>query len=113
MSKVKKPAPDTHYVDGEKMRRLHPNTFELPPNSVKRNIAKGDFVKLEVAWSRTSPGPASERFWVQVTEIIGYTIHGVIDYDVSQSQHGLENGDVIEFGYRNVLDVMKGNWTSP
>jgi hypothetical protein len=48
------------FVDGEKMNRLHPDTFEIPSQIERYGVQPGNFVKVIFE---------ADRFWVEVVEV--------------------------------------------
>lgn len=99
MSIVKKPK----LVDAQAMRVEHLGTFEAPTREELDSLRPGVYVKI-CAETPAHFNPVinnwmeGERFWVEVTEVNGETVRGVVSNDLIASQyHDLFDGDNVEF----------------
>lgn len=90
------PTKVTGLLDAPAMRKRHPTTFEVPPQSELRSIAPGDIVKL----SRNG-----ERFWVTVTGYEKRRIHGQVSNELERNDD-LSFGESIYFQKKNVLSYV-------
>jgi hypothetical protein len=106
-STPKKPARGWSLINGEEINRLHPETFKIPPDLIRRSIEVGVRVKIGL-----SSGPSGgERFWVDVVSkqatpdncsFIGKLFNRLV-YSVG---HGIRKGDLIEFRQQHILDIV-------
>ena len=84
-------------LDAQAMHRKHRNTFEVPSDAELAALRPGDYVKVCAG---------RERFWVEVDEFDGATIHATVASAlVLTSEHGLKSGDALAFEPRHVLSV--------
>lgn len=97
-------------IDGIQ-RNMASARFEIPSDCAKLALRRGDYVKVGVQWSP----PAklgdhlveAERFWVRIENIAGAhhytgTVNNTLVYT---DEHGLRNGDWIEFESRHILAI--------
>lgn len=104
--KPKKPAEGWSLINGEEMNRLHPDTFPIPSDFVRRNIEVGLHAKIGLD-SSTSGG---ERFWLEIvwrqaTPDNCSFIGKVRSRLVYSAGHGIRAGDLIEFRKHHILDI--------
>ena len=81
------------------MQELHPDTFSAPSQEALAKIAGGSLVKIATIHG-------SERFWVNVTEVVGELVTGTVDNDLLfTEQHGYKDGDMVSFYKHNVYNI--------
>lgn len=91
--------------------QLHPETFQIPDEQVRRTLRPGDFAKLIFAIAvEDGDEPIYERMWVVVREVAGDTYFGLLDNE----PHIDENdefwlGTELPFGQEHVIDVQAGD----
>lgn len=86
------------FVNAQEMHDQHPSTFYAPSQEELSSLEKGDYVKICAE---------NERFWVQIREVNGSDIQGVIDNDlVNTHKHGLKDTDLITFHSDNVFQIL-------
>lgn len=98
--------PGVALIDGVEQNRLHPATFDLPPEFLRRALRPRMFAKIGVTGDN-----AGERFWAIITDVVktgeALSYVGEINNDLTRSKHhDLCCGDRIEFGPEHVLDIL-------
>lgn len=85
------------FMDAQDMAASNPGAFYAPSLETVMSVQPGQMVKVCAG---------SERFWVFVTERAGSSFFGIVENALHhQDLHGLDLGDVVEFGSLHVLDV--------
>ena len=109
--KARKPkVPKNGYAleNGEKMHRLHPDTFELHSQEDRNNVKVDQHVKVcLVGPTDTEP---CERFWVWVVSkgetATGYRFIGQVHADLwYTTNHGISLNDMLQFGPEHILQI--------
>lgn len=99
---------------GADYHALHPETFEIPDEGVRRALQPGDFAKLIFAIAvEDDEEPIYERMWVVVREVAGETYFGLLDnepYIDENDEFWL--GTELPFRQEHIIDVMKGDAAS-
>jgi uncharacterized protein YegJ (DUF2314 family) len=95
----------TGLADATERARLS-RLFEIPPREDRDSLRPGDYVK--VIFETALPGRPGERMWLLVD---GRTADG--DYVGTLTNRpvivtGVEQGDSVEFGVENVIDIIRG-----
>jgi hypothetical protein len=63
--------------------------------------------------SKRFDGYSGERFWVLIETSNNGVYTGTVDNELAHSaQHGLRNGDLVTFDYRNIYDLERGPFGS-
>jgi len=92
-------------IDGEKMNRAHPRTFEIPSADTKRKLKPGHIVKLGFELRKPPPEvPSGERMWVRIIARDGDKFEGELD-NTPVLVKDLQLRDVVEFEVKHVLSV--------
>lgn len=94
-------------IDGIAQNIATPATFKVPNATDKLNIRVGDLVKVGVANQHPNASAASERIWVNVTEVLGETFTGgVISFPVFPDGIDVDYRDTLSFEARHILDSV-------
>jgi hypothetical protein len=94
-----------HLENVEAMAAAHPRTFFIPPAEVRRQLKRGDGVKLIFLLDAPAPGGAeAERMWVEiVSEASGRYIGKLLNQPAVIA--GLNPGDRVDFGPEHVASI--------
>lgn len=106
-SKPRTARPKFELGDGLALHAANPETFEIPPDSVKKRLRIGTFVKLLFSpIPAPKAGPRSERMWVVITVInADSTFVGTLSNDPVITK-GLKDKDVVTFEARHIISVL-------
>jgi hypothetical protein len=89
----------TDFTNAQEMRLKHPETFHAPSKEDLDNLKPNNFIKI---------GVCGERFWVQVKEVNGNEIKGVVDNDLIHSdEHGYYCNDTINVQKQHVMNILE------
>jgi len=91
------------YADAGERHRKAPETFAPTTGDDLADIKPGDCVKVCV--TAFDGQPAGERFWVEVTEVVGGRVMGKVSNHLTHVP--LPVGAVIEFGKGNIFEVYQ------
>jgi hypothetical protein len=80
-----------------------PKTFWIPSESVRRNVKRGDFVKLIFEYSEEDA--AAERMWVKVTGVQGPYFIGKLRNRPIFSSGKLRSGSRVIFLPEHIIDI--------
>lgn len=87
------------------MNALHPNSFWIPDEGVRKNLNAGDVVKLVFERPKEETGIDSERMWVRVSERCSDgSYRGTLDNDPVFIR--AKAGEFVEFEARHVINVF-------
>jgi len=108
--------PDLHddgwcLESGLERHLLHPESFEIPDEAVRRGLQPGDFAKLIfVVAVEDEEAPIVERMWVVVREVAGDSYFGLLDNepDIGENDE-FWIGTEVPFGQEHVIDVQPGD----
>jgi uncharacterized protein YegJ (DUF2314 family) len=94
------------FVDGVQMNKLHPDTFEIPDEVVRKNLKPGMMVKL-IFKPRKKDG-VEERMWVKVFRKRKDGVYeGVLDNEpLYELRSLLKVEDTVFFEPEHVVDVQ-------
>lgn len=88
-------------VDGEKMNKLHPNTYEIPSKYDVGQLQEGNYVKL----CFEEEGGMGERMWVIIKKINGRKFEGELNNEPLGLQ-SIKLGDKVFFEKSNIIAIM-------
>lgn len=88
----------TEFVDAEERNKQYPKTFDIPAESERNNVKRGDYVKLIF--------DDKERMWVKVKKHKGKKLIGVINNEPVLIED-VKFGDKVEFEPKNIIDIMR------
>jgi hypothetical protein len=89
--------------NGAELHREYPETFQIPPQSVRENLRVGDLVKL--IFRIEFDGEAHvERMWVQITEVRAEYYVGALDNDPYCTEE-IRSGMRVEFHADHVIQI--------
>jgi hypothetical protein len=102
----KKLAKGWSLINGEERNRLHPDTFEIPSKSRRRNVEPGLLVVIGLANAKHG----GERFWVKVVSKGGTpencTFIGEVRNPLIYSfAHSVHEDELIVFRQENILTI--------
>ncbi len=84
------------FIDAQQMKRIHPDTFDVPDQNDLRELKIGDSVKVCAF---------RERFWAEITAIEGYKITARVDNILLTNV--IKYNETIEFESRHIYDILK------
>lgn len=87
------------FMNGIAYNRANPKTFEIPSNEEKKEISRGDYVKVGFLQDGES-----ERMWLIVEEITDGDITGILDNDPVMTN--CKRGDRFTVYVDNVLSIL-------
>jgi len=90
---------EVEWVDAQEMHKAHPTSFEVPDEDELAAIAKGMFIKVGAISFH-----GHERFWLEVDEVKGDTIVGVVSNPLTEVP--LDVGELVEVERRHVHAIM-------
>jgi len=93
--------------DAAQRNREHPETFEIPPDSLRNSLVIGDLAKLCFRFRDSDGRVLGERMWVMVTAAKEGQYVGVLRNDPLLSD-ALGYEDVVTFSGEHVADVQVG-----
>jgi hypothetical protein len=94
-------------IDALALHHAHPDTFKIPSPAMIASLKPGDFAKIGVRFAAADDRVDGERFWVKVTEADADSYVGEVDNALLYTDaHGLDRGDMVHFGRRNILSIM-------
>jgi hypothetical protein len=95
-------------VDAEEASRKHPNVYEIPSLSERKNLPSGCFAQVRFAYIDSQNNPRQARQFIEVkeTEGDGKTYYGEV---VGRSPEGLNlpMRTPIQFEVRHVFGIVK------
>lgn len=96
---------------GVERHLLHPESFPIPDEAVRRGLKIGDFVKLTfLVQVEDDEDPIVERMWVVVREISGDTYFGLLDNEPEIDENDeFWLGTEIPFGPEHVIEFQGGD----
>ena len=98
------------YIDANERSILYPATFEVPCMHMLQSVKPGWFVKVGVEFDDgegdDETGWNGERFWTEVVSVDDGVIIGRVDNNLLVKDHGIEYGDLLEFSFSNILEVL-------
>ena len=108
--------PDLHedgwcLESGLERHLLHPESFEIPDEAVRRGLQTGDFAKLVfVVAVEDDEEPIVERMWVVVSEVAGERYFGLLDSEPAIGENDeFWIGTEVPFGQEHVIEVQRGD----
>jgi hypothetical protein len=111
--------PDLHedgwcLESGLERHLLHPESFEIPAEQVRRNLSPGDFAKLTfVVQVEGDEETIVERMWTVVREVAGDTYFGLLDNEPEITENDeFWLGSEIPFGQEHIIAVREGDAAS-
>jgi hypothetical protein len=87
-----------------------PYTFFLPSPSEVAAVSQGDHVKLMFKYTHDIEKFSIERMWVIVQDVVGKSIHGILDNDPFEPTSNLAAGDVVLFERNDIIAIL---WSRP
>jgi hypothetical protein len=93
---------------------LHPESFPIPEEALRRNLKPGDFAKLTfVVAVEDDDEPIVDRMWVVVREVAGDTYFGLLDNepDIDENDE-FWIGTELPFGQEHVIEIQPGDASS-
>ncbi|WP_137862536.1 MULTISPECIES: hypothetical protein [unclassified Sphingomonas] len=90
---------------------LHPESFEIPDEKIRHNLAVGDFAKLIfIIAVEDDEEPVVDRMWVVVREAADGTYFGLLDNEPEIDENDeFWLGTEVPFGPEHVIEVQTGN----
>lgn len=101
-------------LSAEAHRDAAPETFKIPPLSMRTTLQRGDCAKLLfdiVTHEPEGPVWCVERMWVRVRRVSKHGYVGTLANDpLGGDPDGLVHGSVVEFAPHHIADVSPNGW---
>lgn len=94
--------PSYKLIDGVERHEKYPDTFEIPSDKDKSEIAIGDFVKLGLEL----PNGRGERMWFRVLAINGKKFIGALDNNPIVIED-IRFGERLKFSARHIIGIWE------
>ena len=98
-------------TDAAQQHKKHPATFEIPSQSRRRGLGRGDTAKLIFLSDKPCPdgrfeGTGGERMWVTVETVVRKpTLRYIGKLDNEPHFVDAELGERVDFGPEHVIDI--------